>query len=94
MKLSDFQEKIVAFDWRAFESFVADVLRSTKRFKEIRQNVVIAGRQIDMVAIENNQLTSEPIHIGYLRSRHIRTTVSQSEMWTRWQDSHLLFHTR
>ncbi len=62
MKLSEFQENLREFDGQAFENFVFDVVRSTQRFRSVEPNVVIAGRQVDLVAIEDDRLTSDQPH--------------------------------
>lgn len=58
--LSDFQDKLYALDPSSFERFVADIIRSTRRFSDIVINSVIDGYQIDIIANEVGVLSTVP----------------------------------
>jgi hypothetical protein len=65
MNLDEFQDKLRSLSWQDFESFVVDILRSTGRFSDIAQSVLIDGgaglkRQFDIVAVESNPIASTP----------------------------------
>jgi hypothetical protein len=57
MRPDEFQEKLRSLTWADFERFVADILRDSGRFCDVRQNVLVDSsmgwkREFDIAAIE------------------------------------------
>lgn len=55
------QETLRGMEWRRFEEFVLEVIRSQGTFDTLRTDEVLAGRQIDIVASQRNPMLRRPL---------------------------------
>src|ERR1017187_4922920 len=57
---SDVLDAFRKLDWRHFEDFLFELVRS-RGFTNLEREVVVGGMQLDLVAMEQNALLGKPI---------------------------------